>query len=146
MSETVQDRDSGHRYYRKLTGSRRRSIERFRFFDDLELLIYKFCVAFSLIRRSELHTSNLIHRLTIASPSLATYDNTFPNWCGHDRVVHFYSARNARIASAVLATAIPSVCPSVRLSVCLSVRHTPVLSKRRHVARCSLHRWIAKCD
>ena len=35
----------------------------------------------------------------------------------------FYSARNARIASAVLATAIPSVRPSV----CLSVRHTPVL-------------------
>jgi len=32
-------------------------------------------------------------------------------------------ARNARIASAVLATAIPSVCPSVHLSV----RHTPVL-------------------
>jgi len=31
--------------------------------------------------------------------------------------VDFYSARNARIASAVLATAIPSVCPSVRLSV-----------------------------
>ena len=31
----------------------------------------------------------------------------------------FYSARNARIASVVLATAIPSVC--------LSVRHTPVL-------------------
>ena len=29
----------------------------------------------------------------------------------------FYSARNARIASAVLATAIPSVCLSVRLSV-----------------------------
>jgi len=46
----------------------------------------------------------------------------------HDRMVLFYSllaldflqhaARNARIASAVLATAIPSV----RLSVCLSVR------------------------
>jgi len=35
----------------------------------------------------------------------------------------FYSARNARIASALLATAIPSVCPSV----CPSVRHTPVL-------------------
>ena len=34
----------------------------------------------------------------------------------------FYSARNARIASAVLATAIPSVRPSV----CPSVRHTPV--------------------
>jgi len=57
--------------------------------------------------------------------------------------VHFYSARNARIASAVLATAIPSV----RLSVCLSVRpsHAGIVSKRRHVARCSLHRWIAKC-
>ena len=44
---------------------------------------------------------------------------------------HFYSARNARIASAVLATAIPSVRPSVRpsvcLFVCLSVGHTPVL-------------------
>jgi len=35
----------------------------------------------------------------------------------------FYSARNARTASAVLATAIPSV----RLSVRPSVRHTPVL-------------------
>ena len=32
-------------------------------------------------------------------------------------VPRFYSARNARIASAVLATAIPSACPSVRLSV-----------------------------
>ena len=30
---------------------------------------------------------------------------------------HFYSARNAHIASAVLATAIPSVCLSVRPSV-----------------------------
>ena len=52
---------------------------------------------------------------------------------------HFYSARNARIASAVLATAIPSV----RLSVCPS--HAGIVSKRRHVARCSLHHWIAKC-
>ena len=34
-------------------------------------------------------------------------------------IERFYSARNARIASAVLATAIPSVRPSVR--------HTPVL-------------------
>ena len=41
---------------------------------------------------------------------------------GHLAKVTFYSARNARIASAVLATAIPSVCPSVRPSVCLSVR------------------------
>jgi len=39
----------------------------------------------------------------------------------------FYSARNARIASAVLATAIQSVCPSVRLS------HAGIVSKRRHV-------------
>jgi len=59
----------------------------------------------------------------------------------------FYSARNAHIASAVLATAIPSVRPSVRLSVCLSVRlsHAGIVSKQRHVARCSFHRWIAKC-
>ena len=46
---------------------------------------------------------------------------------------------NARIASAVLAIAIPSVCLSVRPS------HAGIVSKRRHVARCSLHRWIAKC-
>ena len=52
--------------------------------------------------------------------------------------VNFYSAHNARIASALLATAIPSVRPSVRLS------HAGIVSKRRHVARCSLHRWIAK--
>ena len=39
----------------------------------------------------------------------------------------FYSAGNARIASAVLATAIPSVRPYVCLSVRQSVRHTPVL-------------------
>ena len=49
----------------------------------------------------------------------------------------FYSARNARIASAVLTTAIPSV----RLSVRPSVRHMPVLCQNV----CSLRRWIAKC-
>ena len=54
-------------------------------------------------------------------------------------LISFYSACNARIASAVLATAIPSV----RLSVCPS--HAGIVSKRRHVAWCSLHRWIAKC-
>jgi len=43
--------------------------------------------------------------------------------------------RNARIASAVLATAIPSVC----------VSHDGIVSKRLHVARCSLHCQIAKC-
>ena len=55
----------------------------------------------------------------------------------------FYSARNARIASAVLATAIPSVRLSVRPSICPS--HAGIVSKRRHVARCNVHRWIAKC-
>ena len=57
----------------------------------------------------------------------------------HSASSFFYSARNARIASAELATAIPSVRLSVRLS------HAGIVSKRRHVARCSLHRWIAKC-
>jgi len=48
---------------------------------------------------------------------------------------------------AVLAIAITSVCPSLRLSVCLSVRltHAGIVSKRRHVARYSLHCRIAKC-
>ena len=55
----------------------------------------------------------------------------------------FTARRNARIASAVLATAIPSVCPSVRPSVCLP--HAGIVSKRLHVARCSLHCQIAKC-
>ena len=58
--------------------------------------------------------------------------------------VIFTARRNARIASAILATAIPSVC---HLSVCLSVcpSHAGIVSKRRHVARCSLHCRIAKC-
>ena len=60
-----------------------------------------------------------------------------------NNLLNFYSARNARIASAVLAIAIPSVRPSVSLSVRPS--HAGIVSKRRHVARCSLHRWIAKC-
>jgi len=51
----------------------------------------------------------------------------------------FTARRNARIPSAVLATAIPSVCPSVRPS------HAGIVSKRRHVARCSLDCRIAKC-
>ena len=44
-----------------------------------------------------------------------------------DRAVTFTARRNARIASAVLAIAIPSACLSVRLSVRPSVCHTPVL-------------------
>ena len=51
----------------------------------------------------------------------------------------FTARRNARIASAVLAKTIPSVCPSV----CLS--HAGIVSKRLYVARCSLHCHIAKC-
>jgi len=47
----------------------------------------------------------------------------------------FTARRNARIASAVLATAILSVCPSVCLFVCPS--HAGIVSKRRHVVRCS---------
>jgi len=48
----------------------------------------------------------------------------------------FFSARhNARIASAVLATAIPSIC----------LLHAGIVSKRLHVARYSLHCQIAKC-
>jgi len=57
--------------------------------------------------------------------------------------LHFYSARNARIASAVLATAIPSVRLSVRLSVTRwysvkttarsTVQFAPLDSKMLHV-------------
>jgi len=55
----------------------------------------------------------------------------------------FTVRRNALIASAVLATAIPSIC----LSVCLSVRlsHAGTVSKRLHIARCSLHCQIGIC-
>jgi len=49
-------------------------------------------------------------------------------------VIEFlFTAR--RIASAVLATAIPSVCLS----------HAGIVSKQLHVARCSFHCQIAKC-
>ena len=62
----------------------------------------------------------------------------------NDVTFHIVSTarRNARIASAALAIPI-----SVRLSVCLSVclSHAGIGSKRLHVARCSLHRQIAKC-
>ena len=48
-----------------------------------------------------------------------------------------------RFASVVLAMAIPSVCLSVRPPVCPT--HAGIVSKRRHVAPCSLHCQIAKC-
>jgi len=53
----------------------------------------------------------------------------------------FTVRHNARIASAVLAIAIP--CVSVRLSVRLS--HAGIVSKQQHVARSSLHCQIAIC-
>ena len=54
--------------------------------------------------------------------------------------VFFTACRNARIASTVLAIAIPSVCPSI----CSSVTRRYCV-KQLHVARCSLHCQIAKC-
>ena len=64
-----------------------------------------------------------------------------------DESLVFTAHRNAHIASAVLAIAIPSVRLSVSLSVRLSVRlsHAGIVSKRLHVARCILHCRIAKC-
>jgi len=62
-----------------------------------------------------------------------------------DRPVIFTARRNVRIASAVLAIAIPSVCLSVRLCSSVGLSHAGIVSKRRHVARRSLHCRIAKC-
>jgi len=70
-----------------------------------------------------------------------------PSRWASTNVLVFTARRNACIASAVLAIAFPSVRLSIRLSVrpsvCLS--HGGIVSKRRHVARCSLHCQIAKC-
>ena len=84
-----------------------------------------------------------IDNLAVINFTKETYFITNCNVC----YFNFYSTRNARIASGVLAIAIPSVRPSVGPSVRLSVRpsHAGIVSKRWHVARCSLHRWIAKC-
>jgi len=58
----------------------------------------------------------------------------------HSRV--FTACRNHRIASAVLAIAIPSAC----LSVCpFRPSHAGIVSKLLHVARCCLHCQVAKC-
>jgi len=51
----------------------------------------------------------------------------------------YTARRNVRLASVVLAIAIPSV----RLSVCLL--YAGIVSKRLYIARCSLHCQIAKC-
>jgi len=53
----------------------------------------------------------------------------------------FYSAPQCSHCKRCIATAIPSVCPSVRLSVTRLYCVTPTI----HVARCSLHCQIAKC-
>ena len=91
------------------------------------------------------HLTNLLCNVALLSLACKNLKNviivTLKETC---KTVHFYSARNAHIAStAVLATAIPSVHLSFRPSVC--PLHAGIVSKRRHVARCSLHCWIAKC-
>jgi len=66
---------------------------------------------------------SFLRLVSILSQKLSqSYPLFFAVWFGTNNAF-LQRARNARIASAVLATAIPSV----RLSVCLSVRHTPVL-------------------
>ena len=59
---------------------------------------------------------------------------------------HFYSAPQCSHCKRCISYG-NSVCPSVGLSVCLSVcpSHAGIVSKRRHVARCSLQCQIAKC-
>jgi len=80
----------------------------------------------------------MIFRTVIISPrgsklnysiSLPLWPKTFPVWWT------FYSACNARIASAVLATAIPSVYPSVHPSVRLSVT-------RRYCVKTAAHSTV----
>ena len=59
---------------------------------------------------------------------------------------HFYSApqcSHCKRGTSYGNSVCLSVRPSVRLSVSLS--HAGIVSKRRHVARCSLHCRIAKC-
>jgi len=51
---------------------------------------------------------------------------------------HWFFYSMLPLASAVLAMAIPSICPSVTL-------HSDIVSKRLHAAGCSLHCQIAKC-
>jgi len=86
------------------------------------------------------HTIDTIYTVSQKSPTYTTCYNFYI----HSSIATIFTARrNARIASAALAIAIPSVCLSVRPSVCLS--HDGIVSTRQHVARCSLHCQIAKC-
>jgi len=61
---------------------------------------------------------------------------------GFSRAIIITARQNGN-ARAALATAIPSVRPSVCSSICLS--HAGIVSKQLQVARCSLHCQIAKC-
>jgi len=112
---------------------------------------------FKLIRRHSPQTSDTISRTVTMEDWWEIMRSIWPRhyvieWPGRRSFLLdclnfltyiFTVRRNVRIASIVLATAIPSVCPSVRPSVCLS--HAGIVSKRPHVARCSLHCQIAKC-
>jgi len=55
----------------------------------------------------------------------------------------FYGAPHCKRCTSYSNSICPSVCLSVRPFVHLS--HAGIVSKRRHVARCSLHWRIAKC-
>jgi len=71
-----------------------------------------------------MHPTAKFHHPTFNRSEIIVFSGLTPrlnDWSVTSEHLGFYSARNARIASAVLATAIPSVCPSLRLSVCLSV-------------------------
>jgi len=116
--------------------------------------VYNLIISVSLANDS-VHSAHISLKMTELLMSSSLECCTFLDCCfksqGHFWLIYsvscwkisqnciFYSAHNARIASAVLTTAVPSVCPSV----CLS--HAGIVSKRRHVARCSLHCWIANC-
>jgi len=129
------------------------------YWQGVRLVIWRVCVwllaiTLSWLTPGKLFVSTLLSPTSVFSPvrvpgcnaplihllisALYIYIVCLFTWLPH--LLPFYSARNARIASAVLATAIPSV----RLSV-VCPTHAGIVSKRRHVARCSLHRWIAKC-
>jgi len=80
------------------------------------------------------------------STTIIDHKNSLPSEPSMGCLVSIFTARrsrNARIASAVLAIAFPSVCPSIRLSAYRS--HAGIVSKQRHIAWCSLHCQIAEC-
>jgi len=88
---------------------------------------------------------NSVVKISMILPSISNRPTTIlylggPFFCGHavftqEVFLPFYSARNARIASDVLATAIPSVRPSVTRRYCVktaarsTVQFAPLDSK-----------------